>query len=58
MTARTSTPPRPLGKSLITLHPEQHDHAMTEVDCAALAVAREPEQAVATLRYALDGAAR
>jgi YtoQ family protein len=45
-----------LGKPLITLHPEQHDHALKEVDRAALAVAREPEQVVAILRYAIDGA--
>jgi YtoQ family protein len=45
-----------LGKPLITLHPEQHDHALKEVDRAALAVAREPEQVVAILRYAVDGA--
>ena len=48
------TPPRWL-KPLITLHPEQHDHALKEVDRAALAVAREPEQVVDLLRYALDG---
>lgn len=45
-----------LGKPLITLHPEQYDHALKEVDRAALAVAREPEQVVAILRYAIDGA--
>jgi YtoQ family protein len=44
-----------LGKPLITLHPEAHDHALKEVDRAALAVAREPEQVVALLRYVLDG---
>ena len=44
-----------LGKPLITLHPEEHDHALKEVDRAALAVAREPEQVVAILRYALAG---
>lgn len=44
-----------LGKPLITVHPEQHDHALKEVDRAALAVAREPEQVVALLRYALEG---
>jgi YtoQ family protein len=44
-----------LGKPLITLHPEQHDHALKEVDRAALAVAREPEQVVAILRYVLEG---
>ena len=46
------------GKPLITLHGEQHDHALKEVDRAALAVAREPEQVVAILRYAVDGARR
>jgi YtoQ family protein len=45
-----------LGKALVTLHPEQHDHALKEVDRAALAVAREPEQVVALLRYVLMGA--
>lgn len=44
-----------LGKPLITLHPEQHDHALKEVDRAALAVAREPEQVVDLLRYVLTG---
>ena len=45
-----------LGKPLITLHPPEHDHALKEVDRAALAVAREPEQVVDILRYALVGA--
>ena len=44
-----------LGKPLITLHPEQHDHALKEVDRAALAVAREPEQVVEILAYVLEG---
>lgn len=44
-----------LGKPLITLHPPEHDHALKEVDRAALAVAREPEQVVAILRYVVDG---
>jgi YtoQ family protein len=44
-----------LGKALVTLHPEQHDHALKEVDRAALAVAREPEQVVDLLRYAIEG---
>jgi YtoQ family protein len=42
-----------LGKPLITLHPPEHDHALKEVDRAALAVAREPEQVVDVLRYAV-----
>jgi YtoQ family protein len=44
-----------LGKPLITLHPPEHDHALKEVDRAALAVAREPEQVVEILRYVLEG---
>jgi YtoQ family protein len=44
-----------LGKPLITLHPPEHDHALKEVDRAALAVAREPEQVVDILRYVIAG---
>jgi YtoQ family protein len=44
-----------LGKPLVTLHPEAHDHALKEIDRAALAVAREPEQVVGILRYVLEG---
>jgi YtoQ family protein len=40
-----------LGKSLITLHPGEHDHALKEVDAAARAVARTPEQVVEILGY-------
>jgi YtoQ family protein len=47
-----------LVKPLITLHPEQHDHALKEVDRAALAVAREPEQVVDILRYVTEGVLR
>jgi YtoQ family protein len=43
------------GTPLITLHPPEHDHALKEVDRAALAVAREPEQVVAILRYVING---
>ena len=43
------------GKPLITLHPTEHDHALKEVDRAALAVCREPEQVVAVLGYAVAG---
>ena len=46
------------GKPLVTLHPEQHDHALKEVDRAALAVAREPEQVVEILRYVTEGVLR
>lgn len=44
-----------MGKSVITLHPEEHDHALKEVDAAALAVARTPDQVVQVLRYVLTG---
>jgi YtoQ family protein len=44
-----------LGKPLVTLHPPEHDHALKEVDRAALAVCREPEQVVAILRYVIRG---
>ena len=44
-----------LGKALVTLHPPEHDHALKEVDRAALAVAREPEQVVDILRYVIAG---
>ncbi len=44
-----------LGKSLIILQQPDHDHALKEVDAAALAVAREPSQVVEILRYVLDG---
>jgi YtoQ family protein len=45
-----------LGKSVIVLQLPEHDHALKEVDAAALAVAREPEQVVEILRYVLTGA--
>ena len=44
-----------LGKSLIILQPPEYDHALKEVDAAALAVARSPAQVVQMLRYVLDG---
>ena len=45
-----------LGKSLIVLHGDAHDHPLKEVDAAALAVASEPRQVVEILRYVLTGA--
>ena len=44
-----------LGKSLIILQPPEHDHALKEVDAAALAVTREPEDVVQILEYVLKG---
>ena len=42
-----------LGKPIITLHPPEHDHALKELDRAAMATAREPEQVVELLKYAI-----
>ncbi len=44
-----------LGKSIITLHGEQHNHPLKEVDAAALAVAETPAQVVEILRYVIEG---
>lgn len=44
-----------LGKSLIILHGPDHQHALKEIDAAALAVAEHPEQVVGILRYVLTG---
>ncbi len=44
-----------LGKSLIVLHGVDHQHALKEVDAAALAVADDPAQVVQILRYVLSG---
>ena len=46
-----------LGKPLITFHPPEHDHALKEVDRAALAVARDADQVVDILRYVITGEA-
>lgn len=45
-----------LGKSLIIMHGSEHQHALKEIDAAALAVAETPEQVVQILRYVLTGA--
>jgi len=42
-----------LGKSIITLHDTDIDHALKEVDASARATARTPEQVVEILQYAL-----
>ncbi|APG47873.1 YtoQ family protein [Phaeobacter porticola] len=44
-----------LGKSLIVLSQDDHQHALKEVHAAALAVASEPRQVVEILRYVLTG---
>ena len=43
-----------LNKSIITLHDEEHDHALKEVDAAANASARTPEQVIEILSYVLS----
>ena len=44
-----------LGKSLVIMHGADHQHALKEVDAAALAVVETPEQVVQILRYVLLG---
>jgi YtoQ family protein len=44
-----------LGKSLIIIHNSEHQHALKEVDAAALAVVENPKQVVQILKYVLDG---
>jgi len=44
-----------IGKSIISLHEEEHDHALKEVDAASDATARTPEQVVEILKYVLSG---
>ena len=42
-----------LGKSLIVMHGPDNQHALKEVDAAALVVAETPQQVAAALRYVL-----
>jgi YtoQ family protein len=44
-----------LGKSLIVMHGADHQHALKEVDAAALAVVETPQQVVDILTYVLNG---
>ncbi len=44
-----------LGKSVIVMHGADHQHALKEVDAAALAVVTEPRQVAEILRYVLSG---
>jgi YtoQ family protein len=44
-----------LGKSLIILQQPEHDHALKEVDAAALAMTRTPQEVAQILRYVLTG---
>lgn len=44
-----------LGKSVIVMHGPDHQHALKEVDAAALAVTETPRQVVDILRYVIRG---
>ena len=44
-----------LGKPIVTLHPPDHDHALKEIDRAAMATTESPDQVVGILRYVLEG---
>jgi YtoQ family protein len=44
-----------LDKPIVTLHDEEFDHALKEIDRAALATARSSEQVVNVLRYVVEG---
>jgi len=44
-----------LGKPVVTLHDDDFDHALKEVDRAALATARDAAQVVDVLRYVIEG---
>ncbi len=44
-----------LGKALVILHDEEHNHALKEVDAAANATARSPAQVVEILDYVING---
>ena len=43
-----------IGKPLVTLHDAELDHALKEIDAAACATARDPDQVVNILRYITD----
>ena len=44
-----------LGKSIIIIHNDDHQHALKEVDASAAAVASDQTQAVRILKYVLKG---
>ena len=44
-----------LGKSLIIVHGADHQHALKEVDAAALAVCDQPTQVADILTYVIEG---
>ena len=44
-----------LGKPLVVMHGPEDQHALKEVDAAALAVVQDPQQVVEILDYVLNG---
>jgi len=44
-----------MGKSLIVMHQDEHQHPLKEIDAAALAVVNSSLQVSQILRYVLDG---
>ena len=44
-----------LNKSLIIIHNDEHQHALKEVDAAALAVVKNNDQVVKILNYVING---
>jgi len=44
-----------LGKSLIVIHGEEHQHALKEVDAMALAVLNDPFKVPSILNYVING---
>lgn len=44
-----------LGLPLIVMHGDDHQHALKEVDAAALAVIETPDQVVQILNYVING---
>jgi len=45
-----------IGKPLIVMHGPEHQHALKEIDGAALAVVDTPEQITKILNYVINGA--
>ena len=44
-----------LGKSIIIMHGSEHQHALKEVDAAAVAVTETPKQVADVLHYTIKG---
>lgn len=44
-----------LGKSLIVIHSDEHQHALKEIDAVALAVCEKPSQVISILNYVETG---